>query len=121
METLSHKTVIARKDHNCNFCGLKINKGENYHTSFNIDGGESYTWKSHTDCQKLSEIFLDEENDGEGLTQDDFDSYIFESYQYITGNTCNLKNHSYEEILAVVKNKLLGTTLDGKDVANAAR
>lgn len=107
METLSHKTVIARKDHNCNFCGLKINRGENYHTSFNIDGRESYAWKSHTDCQKLAEIFLEDENDREGLTQDEFDSCLFESYRDITGKPCSLKTQEYSEILNAVKEYLL--------------
>ena len=110
METLSNKIVKANKDHVCNFCGLKISKGENYHTSFNVDGGEGYTWKSHMDCQRLAGIFLEDDNDGEGLTQDDFDTYVFEGYKDIFGKPCSLKSQSYEEILQAVKGSLLGNT-----------
>ena len=110
METLSNKIVKANKDHACNFCGLKINKGENYHTSFNVDGGEAYTWKSHKDCQRLADIFLEDDNNGEGLTQDDFYTHVFEQYRDIFGKPCSLKTQSYEEILQSVKGSLLGNT-----------
>lgn len=107
MKTLSHKVVTARKKHTCDWCLSTIKIGEKYHTSFNIEGRESYTWKSHTDCQKLAEIFLEDENDGEGLTQDEFDSYLFESYRDITSKPCSLKTQEYSEILNVVKEYLL--------------
>lgn len=118
MKTLSHKVVTARKKHTCDWCLSTIRPGEQYHTSFNVDSGEGYTWKSHVDCLKLVEIMLGDDNDGEGMTMDDFDTYLYESYQEITGEPHN--NRPYDEILTVVKNKLLGTIHDGKEVKSCS-
>ncbi len=103
MKTLSHKVVTARKKHTCDWCLSTIKIGEKYHTSFNVDHGEGYAWRSHIDCQELAEIFFSDDNDGEGITMDDFDTYIFESYRDITGKPCSLKTQEYSQILNVVK------------------
>lgn len=107
MKTLSHKVVTARKKHTCDWCLSTIKIGEKYHTSFNVESGDGYTWKSHVDCQKLAEILFSDDNDGEGMTQDDFDTHLFESYRDITGKPCSLKTQEYSEILNVVKEYLL--------------
>lgn len=54
VQTLSNKEVKARKEHTCNYCGGKINKGEVY-KNYNLKYEDTmYTWKNHLKCSKLT-------------------------------------------------------------------
>lgn len=70
MDVLSTVNRKAVKDHICDFCGLKINKGETYQNQTLVND-YLYTWKSHLSCLELSRS-LDMYDEGEGITSDDF-------------------------------------------------
>lgn len=77
LETLSSKEVKARKEHTCMWCGGKIPKGEVYDRASMKYEGVPYTWVNHLKCSRLcSELNM--ENDGEGITDEDFMEYIQE-------------------------------------------
>lgn len=73
----------ARKEHTCDFCGLKIEVGETYEDQTCVYDGEIYQWKSHLSCEELTQklkMFVDCWHD-EGLTMDAFQEYITEFLQ----------------------------------------
>ena len=87
METLSNTTPKAIKEHQCNYCGEKINKGEKYNSQTNVYDGDIYTWKSHKNCTDIaSELRMHDECD-EGVTGEDFRESIQYAYQDIMINT----------------------------------
>lgn len=45
--------VFARKEHRCDECGGKINKGEKYGKQTGVSNGDFYTWKAHLDCKAV--------------------------------------------------------------------
>ena len=95
METLSYKNVEARKEHKCNFCGGIISKGETYLYSAHVDGGEFYTWKSHSHCSALVS-YLDMDYDNEGVTPDSFVECVRQATDYYDDE--ELKNKSIAEL-----------------------
>lgn len=76
MEVLADNTVVARKEHICNFCSQKIRKGERYNIQIIKDNGEIYTWKAHLTCLMVAR---DADYD-DGLTEDDFRRIVMEDY-----------------------------------------
>lgn len=73
METITYqKDTKAIKEHRCNFCGEKINKGEVYNKSTHVNDGELYDWKTHKRCANIADRLKMYDNADEGLTQDDF-------------------------------------------------
>ena len=80
METIQYPTEVkANKEHNCNFCTFKIEKGNSYFKSVHkID--EVYTWKTHSHCKKISEILAMYDNCDEGVTTYDFIENIKSEY-----------------------------------------
>ena len=62
METLKDKIQIARKECHCEYCGRKIEKGQKYHYSFTVDGGDNWVIKSCIYCNNIvSHLFTKEE------------------------------------------------------------
>lgn len=53
MDVLDDKTVIARKEHRCDYCCNAIAKGETYRRS-TIKADYLYTWKAHQKCHKFA-------------------------------------------------------------------
>lgn len=81
METISYqKEVKANKDHRCNFCCEKINKGDNYITSTHKQDGIVYDWKTHKHCSGIADRLKMYENCDDGLTSDDFQESIHSEY-----------------------------------------
>jgi hypothetical protein len=78
MERISTETRTARKDHICDWCGLKIYKGETYRVDALKDGA-FYTWKSHPACQNMVNQF-DTFNDCEDLSRLEFEDAITEMF-----------------------------------------
>ena len=73
METLSsQKEVKAIKEHNCSFCGTKINIGEPYMKSTHKHDGEFYDWKAHKYCTEIANRLKMYDDADEGLTSGDF-------------------------------------------------
>lgn len=58
MLNLGTTTQCARKSHRCENCGRQISVGQVYIRARIVDGGEAWVWKSHTHCQRASEILF---------------------------------------------------------------
>lgn len=83
MTILEGKQRIARKEHECNFCGGTIEIGEKYDWQKYIYEGQLYEWKSHLSCCDIaSELGMYDYAD-EGVTGDDFRETINEEYNAI--------------------------------------
>jgi hypothetical protein len=79
MQTIKHKVVKARKEHQCDFCGHKILKGESYDYTLNKgDGGDLYHWRSHVHCAELCSAIWDYVDPDDGMTYDDFNNGVQE-------------------------------------------
>ena len=50
---MTNKDVVARKEHRCDWCNLKINKGEKYNYQTFIVDGEFCDWHSHLACVRV--------------------------------------------------------------------
>ncbi|RIT32723.1 hypothetical protein D2E76_23210 [Mycobacteroides abscessus] len=53
MNTISREHPVARKPHRCNMCYRRIEPGERYLKSFNVDSGEGWTWKECEHCDAM--------------------------------------------------------------------
>lgn len=53
VEMVSNKTVKARKDYKCNWCGGKIKKGHVYLRQA-LKDDTFYTWRAHPLCQEFA-------------------------------------------------------------------
>ena len=54
LTTLKESHPIARKEHICELCGGKINKGQKYYRQTNICDGCIYEWIEHEECNQVS-------------------------------------------------------------------
>ena len=83
---LKESHPIARKEHICELCGGKINKGQKYYRQTNIYDGCIYEWIEHEECYQIaSELDMYGECDfDEGLSPDNFrdilDDYIYQEH-----------------------------------------
>ena len=97
---------IARKEHICELCGCKINKGQKYYRQTNIYDGYIYDWIEHEECHQISSKF--------GMYEDECDEdfgatlyeYIYqEHYDDITDDIAedwqNLTR--YEEVCKILE------------------
>ena len=89
--TIKESHPIARKEHICELCGCKINKGQKYYRQTNVYDGCIYDWIEHEECLEIaSELDMFGECDhDEGLSTDLYkeiiDNYIHrEHYNDIT-------------------------------------
>lgn len=58
MINLGTTTQRALKPHRCENCGGRILVGQSYIRARIVDGREAWVWKSHTHCQRASEILF---------------------------------------------------------------
>ena len=110
--TLKESHPIARKEHICNLCGCKINKGQQYHRQTNIYDGCIYDWMEHDECSHIAyklDMYGECDYD-DGLTSNRFgdilDEYIHqEHYDDITDDIAedwqNLTR--YEEVCKILE------------------
>ena len=98
---------IARKEHICELCGCKINKGQKYYRQTNVYDGCIYDWIEHEECREIaSELDMYDGCDyDEGLTPDYFkeilDNYIYqEHYDDIAEDWQGLTR--YEEVCKIL-------------------
>ena len=88
--TIKDSHPIARKEHICELCGCKINKGQKYYRQTNVYDGRIYDWIEHEECLEIaSKLDMYDECDDEGLSSEVFeeilDNYIHrEHYDDIT-------------------------------------
>lgn len=71
---LSTRHPKAKKDHCCDWCGEKINKGTEYVlTTLICDDNGTYAWKNHKHCEDLFDKLNMLDNDfGYGVDMDCF-------------------------------------------------
>lgn len=82
MEIITLASRKARKVHDCDCCGLNINKGESY-IACTYKDSNIYTWKSHVRCDNLAKkLFYDEDV----YTSNDFQSLSYSLYFDLGGN-----------------------------------
>lgn len=80
--TLGTSHPVARKPHECMFCGCKINPGQRYERQTNVYDGQIYDFICHDECDSVAhELGMYQECDyDEGLTSDYFieaiDEYV---------------------------------------------
>ena len=75
IDTLSVTSPVARKEHKCEWCGEKIEKGEKYSRWVGVDAGVFACVKMHNECaQAFSEAFHD---DG----QEEYEPYSYKRGQ----------------------------------------
>jgi len=80
MEIISYNTPKAKKEHNCDWCGEKINIGSKYERSF-IKDGNVWVWKNHFRCSKIAEEL--KMFDGDPVDEYFFKETVNEEYQKI--------------------------------------
>jgi hypothetical protein len=102
MKNIHTEQPTAIKEHKCDYCGFKINKGEKYQKSFNSDEGDVWTWKNHLDCEKLCHDMGMFKEVPEGVSYDCFWNYVFEYFKDYSG--MNINEKANEDILEWVKN-----------------
>lgn len=72
-EHLETKNVIARKQHICDWCEKRINKGEEYERQkFKYDG-EFCEWNAHLACSRVASAIWDYAEPDDGMDSDQFD------------------------------------------------
>ena len=114
LTTLKESHPIARKEHICEFCGGKINKGQKYYRQTNIYDGCIYEWIEHKECHQIaSELDMyDKCGFDDGLSPERFrdilDEYIDqEHYDDITDDIAedwqNLTK--YEEVCKILEER----------------
>jgi len=85
----------ARKEHTCDLCFEKINKGEVYNNS-TVVYGDIYEWKTHIRCEQIA-LKL-KMYDDEGLTGEIFHECIEDEYIALI----SFKNTDFKEQLNFV-------------------
>ena len=117
--TIKDSHPIARKEHICELCGCKINKGQKYYRQTNVYDGRIYDWIEHEECGQIaSELVVYDECDDEGLSPDCFkeiiDDYIHrEHHNDITDDIAEDWQGltRYEEVCKILEElKLKGDT-----------
>jgi len=88
MTTVRYSKPKARKVHYCNLCFEKINIGERYIYQFNVDCGDSWTFKGHLACNELCDVMkMYDDCYADGVTGDIFHEYIDDSYYKLTNKS----------------------------------
>ena len=72
-QSLTNKDVIARKEHQCDWCRQKINKGELYNYQTFIFDGDFRDWHSHLACSRVVTAIWDYCDPDDGLDSWGFD------------------------------------------------
>jgi hypothetical protein len=112
MNTLSVKSLKAKKQHICNLCGFPIFVGEIYENQANVADGFFYKFKSHRSCLRVAHE-LDMFNlCDDGVSEDAFYEFIDEEYWMIMDKKFPTErepgegeNCPFEERLKFVKNE----------------
>lgn len=78
MEVLGTTQSISIKEHICDFCNQKIEKGIKYNNSTCKFDSIVYSWKAHMSCFDLTGILAMEGD--EGITSDDFWEYVTDAF-----------------------------------------
>jgi hypothetical protein len=92
LETISPvKNRKARKQYRCDWCNQIIYKGDIHQHSVLKFDDQIYSWRSHISCSKLIDVIdmFKEYDNGEGITDDDFQTTIEEEFNRICETLTN--------------------------------
>jgi len=95
---LSRSIRKARKDHECDYCSLKINKGECYECASIKGDNDVYTWKSHNHCEAIIDKLKMHETYYNGLGESEFKYLIQEEYRELKGTQTDFK-HAFNYVM----------------------
>ena len=91
MDTISISKPKARKEYQCDWCGLTIKKGEK-HESQVLKDEVIYNWRNHIRCAKIAQkLKMFDYCDDEGLSKDAFQDTISDEYT-------SIKNVEFEDL-----------------------
>ena len=79
LTTIKESHPIARKEHICELCGCKINKGQKYYRQTNVFDGRIYDWIEHEECGQIASklnMYDECDYDEEGLSSEDFEEIL---------------------------------------------
>ena len=98
----------SRKNHCCDYCGCKIEKGTSYLNDTIVYDDRMYTWKSHPECADVGDfMFRHGVYDGDGVTVDWFEDFVsrrlFEGGGYTRDD---VRKMSYYEMAKMAYNDL---------------
>lgn len=101
METLMQpQKTKANKEHRCDFCNGKINKGDKYLKSTHKSDGDIYDWKTHDYCSELASKMKMYDDADEGVTQEMFMENVSEAhYSFLTARFAQNERRQYSDIL----------------------
>lgn len=92
-EFISQGERKARKEHICNYCGEKIEKGETYRSAFLKDGGDVYQWKGHLRCNFIARELWRYIDSDDGMQAEDFQEGCSEfCYAFVCPDCEHYKN-----------------------------
>lgn len=92
-EFISQEERKARKEHTCNYCGEKIEKGETYRSAFLKDGGDVYQWKGHLRCNIIATKLWRYIDPDDGMQAEDFQGGCSEfCYAFVCPDCEHYKN-----------------------------
>ena len=99
MTNLKNTNPTAKKEHRCEWCGGKINKGERYDYKVGTFDGDFFTIKSHIDCDKLIYKLDMFEHSEDGIDSCIFWEYIFNEFKSLSEkqNLCINRFDNYEK------------------------
>ena len=96
-QNLTHKDVVARKEHRCDWCGETIKKGEKYHYETFVFEGKVYDWHSHLSCSRVVSAIWDYVDPDYGMSEDDFQQGCADVCRDFICPDCSEWNKEYEE------------------------
>jgi len=101
IDTITNPTETkAKKEHSCNFCGEKIKVAEIYVKSTHVFDGQIYDWKSHKNCDYISNRLEMYKNAEDGVTDNIFVDWISEEHDSILENLLpDKESQKYSDII----------------------
>lgn len=109
MILLKKSSPKAIKDHVCDYCCLKISKGDIYERATIVgECNDLYDWVNHTDCGWIAnKLKMFDECDGEGLTGDVFMEIIGDEFFDLTGEIRSCKVTPFQaKLMTVIEHHL---------------
>lgn len=102
MQVLSKILRRAHQSHMrpCMFCGVGIDRGDQYHEAFIVDGGQSWYWKTHRFCDDIAwDLWFknDHEAGNEGITEDAWMCALYEWQIEVACDVIGIIGHAYTD------------------------
>lgn len=95
---LKNEDRKAKKEHTCNFCLCKIEKGTEYnYSAYKLDA-DFYDWKAHHHCFDIVSKLNMQEHSEYGVTDEDFQITIREEYKNLM-SLYNSEIYEYEHFV----------------------